>query len=229
MPKAGMSPPTPSHLVIDRSTARPGPYRGAPAELFRWLSLLWLKLFGWRLEGDWPGPRKAVILAAPHTSNWDGLHMLAAAGAYRMPLKWMGKKGLTTGPFGRIVLALGCVPVDRGGGADLVSQTTAAFAATPQIILAVAPEGTRSRNPVWKRGYYHIAFGAGVPIILSVLDYGSRTIRLSGMIIPGGDYDADFALIRTHYETASGRRPGQFALPDAEVAAPPDPSKPGPG
>jgi hypothetical protein len=87
-----------------------------------------------------------------------------------------------------------------------------AFAREERLVLAIPPEGTRSRAPQWKRGYYHIAHGAGVPIVLAVLDYGARTVTLSGVIEPTGDYEADFAWISTHYEGARAKYPEKFVI-----------------
>lgn len=192
-------------------TARAGPYRGLVAELFRWLCLGYLKLGGWTIRGDWPSLGKAVLLAAPHTSNWDGINMLAAAGYYRVTLRWMGKKSLTTGPFGRVILWLGCVPIDRAASHDVVQAMTDAFATEPMMILAIPPEGTRSLTREWKTGFYHIAVQASVPIILTVLDYGTRTIRVAGVFHPSGDYAADIDQIRAPYRDAQGKVRGAFA------------------
>lgn len=195
------------------STARAAPYRGVASELFRGLCLIFLKLSGWSIRGDWPPVAKAVLVAAPHTSNWDGIFMLAAAGYYRVTLRWMGKKSLTTGPFGPVVLWLGCVPIDRSSRHDVVPAMVAAFATTDAMILAIPPEGTRSLTPDWKSGFYHIANQAQVPMILTVLDYGTRTIRVAGLFVPTGDYAADITAIRAPYATAVGRVRGAFAGP----------------
>lgn len=206
---AGMS--DAQQMKFETATARPGAFRGPFSEIWRYLCTAYLKLAGWKIEGDWPREMpKMVLIAAPHTSNWDGVNMLAAAGFYRVPLKWMGKKELTTGPFGPIVKWLGCVPVDRKGGTDLVAQMAAAFAAVPRMVLAIPPEGTRAAVNEWKTGFYHIARAAGAPLVMSVLDYGTKTIRLSGALVPSGDYDADLAVIMTHYEGAQGLRGGRF-------------------
>ena len=200
-----------NEIRFDPATARPAPFRGALSELWRALCTAYLSLAGWKMRGDWPGDLpKMVLIAAPHTSNWDGINMLAAAGFYRVALKWMGKKELTTGPFGGVVKWLGCVPVDRKGGTDLVAQMAAAFAAVPRMVLAIPPEGTRAAVNQWKTGFYHIARAAGVPLVISVLDYGTRTIRLSGALIPSGDYAADLPLIMAHYAGAEGLRGGRF-------------------
>ncbi|MBL8559369.1 MAG: 1-acyl-sn-glycerol-3-phosphate acyltransferase [Hyphomonadaceae bacterium] len=197
---------------LDRSSAKPGASRGAFSDVVRAVCGGYLRLGGWKLQGDWPGLDKAVLLAAPHTSNWDGINMLATAGAYRIKLRWMGKKSLVAGPFGGIVRWLGCVPIDRSAAHDVVAQMKRAFANEDRLVLAIPPEGSRSRVTEWKRGYYHIAHGAGVPIVLAVLDYGARTVTLSGVLETSGDYDADFAWIRAHYEGARAKFPERFAI-----------------
>jgi 1-acyl-sn-glycerol-3-phosphate acyltransferase len=126
----------------------------------------------------------------------------------------MGKKELTAGPFGAVVRWLGCVPVDRKGGADLVGQMRDAFACADSMVLAIPPEGTRAAAAEWKTGFYYIARAAGVPIVMSVLDYGTKTIRLSGALVPSGDYAADLALIKSHYDGAKGLREGRFVHRD---------------
>lgn len=198
-------------MKFDSATARPAAFRGPFSEVWRYLCAAYLKLAGWKIEGDWPRDMpKMVLIAAPHTSNWDGVNMLAAAGFYRVALKWMGKKELTTGPFGGLVKWLGCVPVDRKGKTDLVAQMAAAFAAVPRMTLAIPPEGTRAAVNEWKTGFYHIARAAGVPLVISVLDYGTRTIRLAGALFPSGDYAADLPAIKAHYQYAHGLRGGRF-------------------
>jgi 1-acyl-sn-glycerol-3-phosphate acyltransferase len=207
-----MSPPSVPPAVSRRLTGRPGPYAGIVPELVRGFCLAFLRLSGWTIHGDWPAINKAVLVAAPHTSNWDGIYMLAAAGCTRIKLRWMGKKSLTTGPFGGLVKALGCVPIDRAASHDVVKAMTDAFAAHDQMILAIPPEGTRSLTQQWKSGFYHIAHSAQVPIILSVLDYGTRTMRIGAVIHPTGDYDTDLALIQSHYAGAVGKHRAMFSV-----------------
>ena len=205
---------TPQHERFDPATARPSGFRGPFSEMWRWMCAAYLRLAGWRMEGDWPRRhRRLVLIAAPHTSNWAGINMLAAAGYYRIKLRWMGKKELTEGPFGPLVRWMGCVPVDRRGGGDLVGQMRAAFERAGDMVLAVSPEGTRAATPGWKTGYYHIAHSAGVPLVMSVLDYGARKIRLSGALGTSGDYARDFAIIQTHYRDARGLVEARFNAP----------------
>ncbi len=190
----------------DQPWAAPAPYRGALAEIWRALATLYLKAGGWRVVGDWPAHiPKMVLVAAPHTSNWDGVVMLAAAGYYRVPLKWMGKKELVEGPFGGLVRWAGCVPVDRSGKGDLVSETAAQMRAAETMVLAVAPEGTRAKSKGWKTGFYYIAHAAGAPIMMSVLDWGAKRITVTGPVTPTGDFEADLALIKAPYAGAKGK------------------------
>jgi 1-acyl-sn-glycerol-3-phosphate acyltransferase len=203
------------HIRYDLGTNQGADRRGPGVDLFHWGARLFLALGRWKTAGDFPGHPQAVVLAAPHTSNWDGFWMIAAAGKYRIDLKWMGKASLARGPLGRLALLAGLVPIDRSGGKDLVRATADVFAEQPNLLLAVAPEGTRGSVGEWKSGFYHIARAAGVPIIIVVMDYGTRTVKISGEIWPSGDYAADLAVIRTHYAGARGRHAGRFSLGNA--------------
>jgi 1-acyl-sn-glycerol-3-phosphate acyltransferase len=210
-----MQTPPPTRRPLDLSSARPGPARDPWAHAARAICASWLNIGGWRMAGDWPaGVRKCVLLAAPHTSNWDGVNMLAAAGFYRIRLRWMGKRALARGPLGWITHLAGIVPVDRGGANDLVNSMKAAFEAAEDLVLAVAPEGTRTLATEWKKGFYHIAHGAGVPIVLSVLDYRRKTISLAAMLQPSGDFAADWSFIRSFYANAGAKFPARYAVPD---------------
>jgi 1-acyl-sn-glycerol-3-phosphate acyltransferase len=122
----------------------------------------------------------------------------------------MGKASLTRGPFGWLIKALGCVPIDRSQSNDVVRAMADAFGGSQRMLLAIPPEGTRSAVREWKSGFYHIAVAAGVPILLTVLDYGSRTVSLAAVVYPSGDYDADLAIIRGHYLNAVGKNRSRF-------------------
>lgn len=211
-----MSAPQPpgTHVRYPLDTAAIYPWRGLGPELYRWGSHLVFLLGGWKLAGDFPLHQKAVVLAAPHTSNWDGIWMIAAAGIYRVRLRWMGKASLGKGPLGWLARLAGLVPIDRSGGKDLVQSTVQAFEQSDQLLMAIAPEGTRQAVGEWKSGFYHIARLAEVPIIFAVMDYGTRTVRISGEIWPSGDYEADLAIIRTHYADARGKHAGRFSTGD---------------
>jgi 1-acyl-sn-glycerol-3-phosphate acyltransferase len=178
------------------------------------IARLYLNAAGWRVIGDWPDHPKAVVVAAPHTSNWDFPLMLATAAHFGVKLSFMGKKSLTEGLIGPFMLALGCVPVDRSAPHGLVGEMAAAFAREDRLILAIPPEGTRGPAPVWKNGYYHIACGAGVPLVFAVMDYARKTVTIGGDLMPTGDLASDWPLIRAHYVGAQAKVPGNFVLPD---------------
>ena len=199
-------------VLYDQTPSTPAAYRGVGSEIVRHVGRAWLSVFGWKLRGDWPREiDKCVLVAAPHTSNWDGLHMVATAGALRVKLAWMGKKALADNPLGWLIKRAGLVPIDRSEGNDTVAQTVAAFAAAESLILAIAPEGTRSKTEGWKSGFYRIAHAAGVPIVLSVLDYGDKTVHLAGQLTPSGDYAADLAWMQAQYSAARGLKADQFS------------------
>lgn len=198
-------------VPIDPASAKPAPSRGLGANMVHLICGAFLKLTGWKVRGDWPAHEpKMVLVAAPHTSNWDGIYMLATAGYFRVKLRWMGKASLTKGPFGGLIKWLGCVPIDRSQKNDVVQAMADAFAATDRMILAIPPEGTRSAAREWKTGFYHIACAANVPIVLSVLDYGARTASLAAVVYPSGDYEADLPIIRSFYANAKGKHRDKF-------------------
>lgn len=181
-------------------------------EIWHWLGGAFLAIGGWKIAGDWPDDPKVIILAAPHTSNWDGIWMIAAAAKWRVRLRYMGKKSLTEGPLGGIVKWTGCIPIDRSQNNDVVSAMKSAFAAEDDMILAIPPEGTRDPVQKWKSGFYHIAVGAGVPITLAVMDYAKKTISLPATLWPSGDYAADLRIIQSFYAGAVAKFPENFVI-----------------
>jgi 1-acyl-sn-glycerol-3-phosphate acyltransferase len=167
---------------------------------------LWLG--GWKIAGSWPTDARMVVTAAPHTSNWDGIWMLAAAGAWRVRLRYMGKKSLTQGPFGWLVRWTGCIPIDRSQSNDVVAAMKQAFD-VDSMFLVVPPEGTRSAVEKWKSGFYHIAVGAQVPLIVGMMDYAKKTGGLALAFMPTGDYAADMARVEEFYRSTTPKHPGQ--------------------
>lgn len=170
----------------------------------RKISALVLRWRGWRLEGALPPGRQFVMIAAPHTSNWDLPVMLAVAFAFGIELSWMGKHTLFWGPFGIFFRWLGGIPIDRRAAHDVVAQSVALFQQRERLILAVAPEGTRKKVRYWKTGFYHIASGAGVPILLGFIDYRRKETGVGPTVRPTGDLAADLKVIQEFYEGITG-------------------------
>jgi 1-acyl-sn-glycerol-3-phosphate acyltransferase len=175
----------------------------------RVLGRLWLRLFGWTLHPLPAGvPRKFVFIAAPHTSGWDLPFMLATAYALGIPISWFGKHTLFGPALGRLMRALGGIPIERGASRDVVSRTAELFKRSERLVLAVPPEGTRRKVEYWKSGFYHIALQGGVPIGLAFLDYGEKRCGLGALVVPTGDVRRDMDTIRAFYRDIRGKNPG---------------------
>jgi hypothetical protein len=142
---------------------------------------LFLRATGWRPEGPRPAARRYVLIAAPHTSNWDLAYLLAIAAHYDVSVSWMGKDSLFRGPWGAVLSRLGGIPVDRTHRGNLVRQMSDLFEQRERLALTVPAEGTRAYTPHWRSGFYHIARMANVPVVLGYLDYQrKRAIRYLG-------------------------------------------------
>ena len=190
--------------------------------LARFLGRAWLRAFGWRVEGHLPMAPKVVVIAAPHTSNWDLPFMLATAVVLGVRPSWLGKRELFRTPFGRLMCWLGGVPVDRSRRANLVEQVVARFAEAERLFLVIPPSGTRRRAPHWKSGFYHVARGAGVPIVCSFLDYGRRVAGIGPTVVATGDVGKDMDVVRTFYAPIEGRYPENttpIRLPEEDAPA----------
>ena len=164
-----------------------------------------LGLLGWRVEGEIPNLPKMVIAVAPHTSNWDFLFGAAAMFALDLRLTFLGKHTLFRGPFAGMFRWMGGVPVDRTKPHGVVADSVRAFEAVDRRIIAIAPQGTRSPVPHFKNGFLHIARGAGVPVLLATLDYGTRSVRLGPLIHPGEDIDAERERIEAFFRPIRGK------------------------
>lgn len=178
------------------------------------LCRLWSLLFRWKpVKLDHEIPTPCVVIAAPHTSNWDFLAMLASARLNDLDVKWLGKREMFAGPFGPIFRRLGGVSVDRSSGGDLVGSMVELLRANPDLMVVVPAEATRSKVDYWKSGFYRIARAAQVPIQLSYVDRTTRSSGFGPSILPTGDVGADMDLIRAFYAGKEGIKPGQFSAP----------------
>ncbi len=177
------------------------------ARLFRWIIRTWYARQGWTEERMIPVERKFVVIAAPHTSNWDFPYFLGLAQKLDLPLSFMGKKSLFRGPFANVMKELGGIPVDRSKSVNMVDQMIAEFKKRDTFMLTIAPEGTRGKVREWKTGFYHIAVGAGVPIVCGLMDYKRKHGGLGPAIWPTGDYDKDMAKVAEYYRSCTPRHP----------------------
>ena len=178
----------------------------------RWLSVGFLRLTGWKVVGELPAnAAKSVLIAAPHTSNWDLPYTLMVCFALRLNVYWMGKSSLFKPPFRGLMMWLGGIPVDRSQSNNLVQDSSNAIKqASGPLQLIVPPEGTRSKTRYWKTGFYYIALGAQVPIVMAYMDYERKRSGLGPVFVPTGDLEADMASIKAFYAPFKGRNPAQF-------------------
>ena len=167
-----------------------------------------LSLFGWHIEADIPNIAKAVIVGAPHTSNWDFILTMLTQFALSIKISWMAKHSFFRWPFVGFLKWLGGVPIDRTKEKDgNVFQIIEEFNSREKFIIAVMPEGTRSKTRQWKTGFYHIAQGAGVPIVLVRFDYGRKVMGIGPSIDLTGDIVADVTYIQSIFAPIKGKHP----------------------
>lgn len=157
-----------------------------------------------------PVPAKCVMIAAPHTTNWDFPITLAMAKVSGVKIRWLGKDALFRGPMGPIMRALGGVAIDRSAPGGMVQSLADEFARHDQLVLVIPAEGTRSKTEHWRSGFYRIAEAAGVPIVAAFVDSKTRSGGFGPLITPSGDLTADMDLFREFYAGKEGLKPGRF-------------------
>ena len=180
--------------------------------LLRVLSIAFLKFTGWKVEGELPANgQKCVLIAAPHTSNWDLPYTLMVAFVLHLNIYWMGKRQLFQFPFRTIMMWLGGIPVTRESSNNLVAASIEAMKnAKGPLQLVVPPEGTRGKTRYWKTGFYYIAVGAQVPIVMAYMDYERKISGLGPVFHPTGDIEADMVAIKAFYAPFKGKNAAQF-------------------
>ncbi len=170
-----------------------------------------LKRAGWRFVLNTPAPAKCVVCVAPHTSNWDFVVGELGSRSVGIKASFLIKDTWFFFPMGHIMRALGGIPVKQHTHTNVSEQVVQAFAQHDRLWVAVTPEGTRSRNPHWHKGFLHIARDAGVPLLLAYIDYGTRTACIDREFTLTGDVEADLAAIKRYYQHHQARHPDQFA------------------
>jgi 1-acyl-sn-glycerol-3-phosphate acyltransferase len=176
------------------------------------LSKFYLKLIGWRRVGRMPDDPRYVVIAAPHTSNWDAPIALAMVFAFRLKACWLVKHTAFRWPFRGLLAWLGGIPIDRTKSTDVVTQMVEELKRRAELVLMLSPEGTRKKVTRWKTGFYQIALGAGVPLVLAFLDYARKEGGLGPIFQPTGDYSTDMAEILAFYATVTGKHPERMGV-----------------
>lgn len=174
----------------------------------------WLlcKRMGWTMEVTESIPDKAIICLAPHTSNWDFLIGQLYSRAVGMRSNFLMKKEWFFWPLGPIFRNMGGIPVWRSKKTSMTDNLAATARQLNHFLLCITPEGTRSANPEWKKGFYYIAQKAEIPILLFGVDYEKKFIRCSKTVIPNGDIDAQIREIKLYFKDFKGKKPENFAL-----------------
>jgi 1-acyl-sn-glycerol-3-phosphate acyltransferase len=190
VPASGQLPPHMPHL---RDTWRRRLCRGV------------LHLCGWSLVGEFPDVPKLVLIAAPHSSWWDGIWGLLMKAAIGADVNFMAKRELFRGPLGSLLRRLGGMPIDRGAAKGVVEQMADQFRQRETFWLGIAPEGTRKPVTRWKSGFWHIARDAGVPVFPVAFHYPDKTIRLGPLFDTSADMDVDHARLRAWYLPFKGK------------------------
>lgn len=183
--------------------------------ILRLISYLYFKISGWKVQGEIPSDiKKAVIIAAPHTSSLD--FIIGRLGFYLLgvrKVKFLIKKEMFYFPLGTIIRAMGAMPVDRERKGNLAAeQVIKMFAKNESFFLLVTPEGTRKYTTHWKKGFYFIALKAKVPIVVGFLDYNKKECGFDHILYPSGDFEKDFKTITEFYKTKTARHPKNFNL-----------------
>ena len=170
------------------------------------IAKLFFKVQGWSYENKiGPFGPKCILIAAPHTSNWDYSHGLVFFEKMGIPAKIAMKRELFKFPIRQFIEPLGAIPIDRkedndGKKESSVQAMVNLFNQHNELILVITPEGTRSKVTKWRTGFYHVAKMANVPIVLSHLDYENRKGTVGKIIYPSGDIDADMKTIMEYYQ-----------------------------
>ncbi len=177
--------------------------------MFSWICKAILNTFGWKVSGEAPANKKLVIIGAPHTSNWDFPLSLLSLSALGLRFSWVGKHTLFYAPFGFFFKAIGGIPVDRTKRSAFLEKIAEEFSKREKLLLAIAPEGTRSKIDHWKAGFYYIAVQAEVEICFGFVDYGTKSVGLGPIFKPTGDIDKDFSIIAKFYTSKVGKYPNK--------------------
>jgi len=200
--------------------------------MFVTLARTLLRLSRWKTIGEVPALKKAVFIAAPHTSNWDGFWLIIFKVAFDVRIRFLAKHTLFWWPLGWFLRALGAIPVNSSHPTATVRQLVDAFASEDHLFLALAPEGTRRWRPYWKTGFFQIAAAANVPIVLAFIDYGSKTMGIGHQIDTADGIEVNLQKIRKFYAPFKACHPGRMGPiefpprngePDSEDA----PTRPG--
>ena len=178
-----------------------------PNRFAEWVGRTTLRLMGWRIEGRLPALDKYVVIGGHHTSNWDFVIFLALKFVLRLNARWFGKHSIFRWPFGGLLRRWGGIPIQRHLSLNVVDQAIQSFRDNREFILVLSPEGTRKKVQRWRMGFYHIALGAGVPIVPAALDFANRRVVIGSPYQPSGNVKADIDALLAFFRPYVPKRP----------------------
>ena len=178
--------------------------------MLRILSKIIFFLNGWKVSDQFKYPKKCIIIAAPHTSNWDFLIGRCYAYIVGISPYYLIKSSFFIPILGFLFKINGGIPVYRNSKNNLVNDIVNKFNNSNNFILAISPEGTRSRVETWKTGFYHIAIKSKVSIVLVAMDYKIKNVGVVDVIIPSGNIDSDLSVIENHFKNLTGKVPANY-------------------
>lgn len=177
----------------------------------KFISKIFLKLAGWKLNyASSNDLKRCVMIAAPHTSNWDFVFARAAFFVMDVDMKFMVKKELIRFPLGSLMMKLGAIPVNRSVKGNLVQHCIDLFGKHKELVIMIPPEGTRGKVEKWKTGFYHTAVGANVPIACGYLDFKKKEAGIGPIFKPSGNIEDDFKVLRDFYRNITPEHPSLF-------------------
>ncbi len=170
------------------------------------------RLMGWHKDITVEHPSKCIICLAPHTSNWDFIIANLYAAAEGLRSNYLMKKEWFFWPLGEVFRKMGGIPVDRDKKCSMTDSLAETARQSDAFRLTITPEGTRSYNVEWKKGFYVIAQKAGIPILLYALDYKEKTISCTRSMMPADDIDNGIKAIKEYYADVHAKHPENFAV-----------------
>ena len=192
-------------MSIGRFDIVPASYERRGGVVSRALGRMLMRFSGWRFEGELPDVPKIVIAVAPHTTNWDFVIGVMVLWALDIKISFLGKHTLFGGVFGRWMRSIGGIPVDRNSTHGVVGDVVETFARADRMVLALTPEGTRQLDRGFKKGFLHIAHGAGVPILLAYFDFSRKVVGFGPLFTTTGDVERDLAWVLNFYRPIRGK------------------------
>ena len=193
----------------------PARYRASRPKIVQWIARCFLRIFGWKVDGFVPpvkGNENLIIIAGPHTSNWDGIFGFAAILGLDAKISFFGKHSLFTKPvLGKFLKYMGGIPVDKTKpGSGLTEVAIQNMKKLNGSLIAMAPEGTRAKTEKMKSGFLRIAKAVEGKIFLGAFDFGKKRIFLDKFYEPSGDNEKDLKWVRNYFMQYQAKRPENY-------------------